>query len=142
MYVPLIAELVQSGPRPTYVSHITGHGMLKLMRAGAALTYRVTCLPEVPEVLAFLTAEAGLDAQAAYSTFNMGAGLALYCRAGEGERAVSAARARGLDALLAGGVEAGPRQVVLEPVGARFGGDQLALSGRHEAPQPPNSSVG
>ena len=35
---------------------------------------------------------------------------------------------RGLHALLAGRVEQGPRQVVLEPVGVRFAGDRLELS--------------
>jgi phosphoribosylformylglycinamidine cyclo-ligase len=85
-------------------------------------------LPEVPEVLAFLVAESGLDPHAAYSTFNMGSGFALYCRAGGGEEIVRVARELGLEALLAGRVEAGPRQVVLEPVGVRFGGEELELS--------------
>jgi phosphoribosylformylglycinamidine cyclo-ligase len=128
MYVPLIATLLESGPPPTYISHITGHGLLKLMRARAPLTYRVHALPAVPEVLELLVAEADLDAQAAYATFNMGAGLALFCRAGGGEAIVTAARDHGLDALLAGGVEAGPREVVLEPVGVRYAGEQLELS--------------
>ena len=128
-YVPLIAALLQSGAPLTYVSHITGHGLLKLMRAPAPLSYRVQRLPEVPEVLSLLVAEARLDAHAAYSTFNMGAGLAVYCRAGGAEQIISAARARGLPALLAGRVEPGPRQVQLEPVGVRFGGEELEVSG-------------
>ena len=136
LYVPLIAALLRSGMRPTYISHITGHGLLKLMRADAPLTYRVQRLPQVPEVLQLLVAEAGLDAHAAYSTFNMGAGLALYCRAGEGERAVRAAVDAGLHALVAGRVEAGPRQVVLEPVGVHFAGGELALSGPARAREP------
>jgi phosphoribosylformylglycinamidine cyclo-ligase len=127
-YVPLIAALLQSGAPLTYISHITGHGLLKLMRARAQLTYRVRRLPEVPEVLSFLVAQAGLDSHAAYSTFNMGSGLALYCRAGGGEAIVQLARAHGLRALLAGRVEAGTRQVLLEPVGVRFAGEELALS--------------
>ena len=40
------------------------------------------------------------------------------------------ANATGLGALLAGRVETGPRQVLLEPVGVRFGGDELELSAR------------
>ena len=127
-YVPLIAALLEAGTELTYVSHVTGHGLLKLMRAHAQLTYRVQRLPDVPEVLAFLVAESGLDPHAAYSTFNMGSGLALYCRAGGGEEIVRIARDLGLEALLAGRVEAGPRQVVLEPVGVRFGGEELELS--------------
>jgi phosphoribosylformylglycinamidine cyclo-ligase len=135
-YVPLIAALLESEVRLTYISHITGHGLLKLMRAPSSLTYRVQRLPQVPEVLAFLAAEAGLDAHAAYSTFNMGSGLALYCRAGYGEQIVGIASEQGLVALLGGCVESGPRQVLLESAGVRFAGEELELSTRARAVQP------
>jgi phosphoribosylformylglycinamidine cyclo-ligase len=128
MYVPLLAALLEQDVPLTYLSHITGHGLLKLMRAPKPLSYRIERLPETPEVLGFLVAEAGLDAHAAYSTFNMGAGYALYCGAGAGEAIVVTAARLGLHALLAGRVEQGPREVVLEPVGVRFDGDQLELS--------------
>ena len=116
------------GCRLTYLSHITGHGLLKLMRPQRELTYRIHSLPAVPPVLAFLAAQAGLDAAAAHSTLNMGAGFAVYCRPGGGARVVELAHELGLNALLAGAVEEGPRQVVLEPVGVTFAGDQLALA--------------
>jgi phosphoribosylformylglycinamidine cyclo-ligase len=128
MYVPLLAVLLEQDVPLTYISHITGHGLLKLMRPPKPLSYRIERLPETPEVLSFLATEAGLDAHAAYSTFNMGAGYALYCAAGAGEAIVATAAKLGLHALLAGRVEQGPRQVVLEPVGVRFDGDQLELS--------------
>jgi phosphoribosylformylglycinamidine cyclo-ligase len=135
-YVPLISDLLGCDVRLTYISHVTGHGLLKLMRASKPLTYRVRRLPDVPEVLELLVAEAGLDAHSAYSTFNMGSGLALYCRAGEGEKIVQAARRRDLQALIAGSVEAGPRQVLIEPAGVRFAGEELALSTGAQAQGP------
>ncbi len=135
MYVPLVAALIEDDVRLTYISHVTGHGLLKLMRPPAALTYRIERLPPVPAVLEFLVEEAGLDAQAAYSTFNMGSGYALYCAAGDGERVVAAATRLGLDALVAGRVEAGPRQVILEPIGVRFDGGQFELSAGVSDPQ-------
>ena len=46
----------------------------------------------------------------------------------ETEEIVRSARDLGFQALLAGQVEAGPRQVLLEPVGVRFGGEELELS--------------
>ena len=85
MYVPLVAALLESDVRLTYISHVTGHGLLKLMRPPRALRYRIERLPEVPAVLRFLVAQAGLDSNAAYSTFNMGVGYALYCAAGDGD---------------------------------------------------------
>ncbi len=132
MYVSLIAALLQDADvELTYLSHVTGHGLLKLMRPTKPLSYRIERLPAVPAVLSFLVEQAGMDAQAAYSTFNMGSGYAVYCRAGDGEKIVATAARLGLDALLAGRVEEGPRQVVLEPVGVRFAGDRLELSVDH-----------
>lgn len=129
IYVRLVAALMERGLEISYISHITGHGLLKLMRSPAQLTYRIAALPPVPAVLAFLAEQAGMDASAAYSTLNMGAGLALYCRPDMGEKAASIAGELGLSALCAGGVEAGPRQVILEPVGVRYGSEQMQLGG-------------
>jgi phosphoribosylformylglycinamidine cyclo-ligase len=127
MYVPLVAALLREGLALSYASHVTGHGLLKLMRPAKELTYRIESLPEVPEVLSFLVEQAGLDRHAAYSTFNMGAGYALYCAGGVGAELVRIADGLGLRALRAGRVEEGPRQVILEPVGVRFTGRELEL---------------
>jgi phosphoribosylformylglycinamidine cyclo-ligase len=128
MYAGLVAALLDAEVALTYISHVTGHGLLKLMRPTKALTYRIERLPAVPAVLAFLAEQAEMDDHTAYSTFNMGAGYALYCAAGSGERIVAIAEGLGLRAMLAGRVEQGPRQVILEPVGVRFDGSQLELS--------------
>lgn len=138
MYAPLVAAALERDLRLTYISHVTGHGLLKLMRPPKPLTYRIERLPDVPEVLAFLAEQAGLDAHAAYSTFNMGSGYALYCPAGGGEQLVGLAAELGLQAVLAGRVEQGPRQVLLEPLGVRFEDAELELSAGdpHPRPQP------
>ncbi|HVA20060.1 MAG TPA: AIR synthase-related protein [Solirubrobacteraceae bacterium] len=128
IYVPLIAAALEAQLPVSYLSHITGHGLLKLMRPARELTYRIERLPPVPAVLAFLVEQAGLEPHAAYSTFNMGAGFALYCAPGVGERLLELAGGLGLRAMLAGHVEEGPRQVILEPVGVRFAGNELELS--------------
>jgi phosphoribosylformylglycinamidine cyclo-ligase len=129
MYVGLVAALLERRLPLHYISHITGHGLLKLMRPSQrALTYRIERLPPVPAVLSFLVEQARLDAHAAYSTFNMGSGYALYCAPGAGEAIVAVAEGLGLSALVAGRVEEGPRQVILEPVGVHFSGDELELA--------------
>ena len=128
MYVGLVGALIEEGVPLTYLSHITGHGMLKLMRPTRPLSYRIERLPQVPAVLDFLVNEAALSQSAAYSTFNMGVGFALYCPPGHGEAIVQAAGRLGLQAEVSGQVEEGPRQVVLEPVGVRYESDQLELS--------------
>jgi phosphoribosylformylglycinamidine cyclo-ligase len=128
MYVGLVAALLADELPLRYISHITGHGLLKLMRPPQALTYRIERLPRVPAVLSFLVERARLDAHAAYSTFNMGSGYALYCAPGVGDAIAAIAEGLGLSALVAGRVEEGPRQVILEPVGVRFAGEELDLA--------------
>jgi phosphoribosylformylglycinamidine cyclo-ligase len=128
MYAPLVAAALEADLPITYISHVTGHGLLKLMRPERPLTYRIERLPLVPPVLSFLASEAGLDDHAAYSTFNMGAGYALYCKPGFGDSIASLAADLGRAAIVAGRVEEGPRQVILEPVGVRFAGSELELS--------------
>jgi len=128
IYVPLVARLHELKLQVHYYSHITGHGLLKLMRPRRELTYRIEVLPEVPEVLEFIAERSGMDAAESHSTLNMGTGWAVYCAAGSGERVVAAARELGLTALLAGQVEAGPRQVILQPVAVTLSGEQLELS--------------
>lgn len=128
MYVPLVRELLAADAGVHYLSHITGHGFLKLMRPKRDLTYRITAVPDVPEVLAFMVEQAQMSDHDAYSTFNMGAGFAVYCAAGSGERVARIAGDLGLPALVAGRVEDGPRQVVVEPVGVTFAGDEMDLT--------------
>jgi phosphoribosylformylglycinamidine cyclo-ligase len=130
MYVSLVATLLERDLPVTYLSHITGHGLLKLMRAQRELTYRIERLPEVPPVLSFMVAQAGLEQAAAYSTLNMGAGYAVYCERGSGEEVVRAARDVGLSAIVAGCVESGPRRVMLDPVGVIFGSEKLELTAK------------
>jgi len=128
MYVPLLEAVIDAGVELTYISHITGHGLLKLMRPTKELTYRIERLPSVPPVLSFLVEQAGLDAAAAYSTFNMGCGYAFYCPAGSGGQIVEIAKRLSLEAAVSGHVEEGTRQVILEPVDVRFAGERLELS--------------
>jgi phosphoribosylformylglycinamidine cyclo-ligase len=131
LYAPLVAAILERGLELSYISHVTGHGLLKLMRPRRPLRYRIERLPEVPEVLSFLVARAGLDARAAYSTFNMGAGYALYCRAPHAQQIVTLATELGYRAEIAGRVEEGPREVLLEPVDVRYSDRELELSAPH-----------
>jgi phosphoribosylformylglycinamidine cyclo-ligase len=128
LYVGLVRELLAQGLPVTYLSHITGHGLLKLMRPRAQLTYRIGELPPVPEALAYIVEASGMDAPTAYSTLNMGSGFAVYCRGGHGVEVSGLAQAHGYDAVIAGAVEQGPRRVILESVGVSYQDEDLNLS--------------
>jgi phosphoribosylformylglycinamidine cyclo-ligase len=130
VYVGLVRALLEADVDVHYLSHITGHGLLKLMRPRRELTYEIASLPEVPEVLAFLAEQSRMSPAEAYSTLNMGCGFAVYCGGGAGESVVEIAAGLGLGARVAGTVSEGPRRVILEPVGVRFGSDDMDLAPR------------
>jgi len=130
IYARLVEALITSDVPVHYLSHITGHGLLKLMRPARDLTYRITSLPEVPEVLEFLVEQAEMSPSAAYCTFNMGCGYAVYCPPGAGQEVVDIAGRLKLGAHVAGVVEDGPRRVILEPNGVTYDADALDLTPR------------
>jgi phosphoribosylformylglycinamidine cyclo-ligase len=127
LYAPLTEALHRAGLTPHYAANVTGHGWRKLLRHPKPLRYVVDRIPEVPAVLRFIQREAGLDDHEAYGTLNMGAGFALYMAAADAARTVEVAAGCGLRALVAGRVEAGPKELRIEPLGLHYAGDELQL---------------
>jgi len=127
LYSPVTEALYKAGVTPHYCANITGHGWRKLLRHPAQLTYRVHSVPRVPPVLQFIQQHAQHDDREAYSTLNMGAGFALFVDAKDAQKAVDVARACGVEAIIAGQVEDGLKQLLIEPLSIRFGDDDLKL---------------
>ena len=127
LYSPVTEALARAGITPKYCANVTGHGWRKLMRHPKALTYRITAVPDKTAILAYIQKACQMDDHEAYGTLNMGAGFALYLPADQAERAVEVARSVGIDALVAGRVEEGPKRVVIEPLGVEFSGEELQL---------------
>jgi phosphoribosylformylglycinamidine cyclo-ligase len=127
LYSPVTEALHHTGIALHYAANITGHGWRKLLRHPAALTYRIETLPPVPPVLDFIRHHAGLGDDEAYGTLNMGAGFALFVADHDADRVVEIAARQGVAALKAGRVEAGPKQLLIGPLGLHFAGEALAL---------------
>jgi phosphoribosylformylglycinamidine cyclo-ligase len=127
LYSPVTEALYRAGIVPHYAANITGHGWRKLLRHPAMHRYRIHTVPEVPPVLRFIQQHAQQDDREAYSTLNMGAGFALFVRAQDAQRTVEVARSQGVHALVAGAVETGPKELLIEPLNIRFGNDDLQL---------------
>ena len=127
LYSPVSEALARQGIHPRYCVNITGHGWRKLLRHPAAYTYRVHTIPPVPPVLSHIQQVAGLDDHEAYSTLNMGAGFAYFVEPEQAQEVVRVARDCGIGAWVAGQVEAGPKQLLIEPLGLRYGADDLQL---------------
>jgi len=127
IYAGLVADVFEAGVDVHYLVNITGHGWRKLMRARRDLTYRLVEVPPVTPLFRFMTAWAGLSAEESYGNLNMGAGFAVYVPERDAEAVVAVAARHGLAAWVAGRVEDGPREVVVEPVGATFVGETLGV---------------
>lgn len=127
LYSPVTEALAQAGIEMRYCANITGHGWRKLLRHPSTLTYRIHTVPPVPPVLSFIQLHAHHDDREAYSTLNMGAGFALFVKAEDAQRTVEVAQAAGVPAWLAGQVEAGAKEVIIEPIGVSFGNEDLQL---------------
>jgi phosphoribosylformylglycinamidine cyclo-ligase len=79
----------------------------------------------VPPVLDFIRQKAGIDDREAYGTLNMGAGFALFVAPDDAQRTIDVARGCGIDGQVAGTVERGDKQVVIEPLGLTFAAREL-----------------
>ncbi|MBX3600966.1 MAG: phosphoribosylformylglycinamidine cyclo-ligase [Rubrivivax sp.] len=127
LYSPVTEALWAAGVPVHYAANITGHGWRKLLRHPGAFTYRVHTLPPVPPVLRFIQQQARQDDEEAYATLNMGAGFALFVPAAQAGRCAEVARGCGVAAWVAGRVEAGPKRLLIEPLGVSWGDDALQL---------------
>jgi phosphoribosylformylglycinamidine cyclo-ligase len=127
LYSPVTEALYKAGIVPRYCANITGHGWRKLLRHPAQHRYRIHTVPEVTPVLKFIQQHAHQDDREAYSTFNMGAGFALFVKAEDAQRTADVAQAMGVKAWVCGAIEAGPKELLIEPLGIHFGTDDLQL---------------
>ena len=125
IYARLVEQLFANDVPVHYMSNITGHGLRKVMRADRDFTYRVTKLPQVDELFAFIGEQMSLDEAEMYGTFNMGCGFAIYSP--DGQAVVRQAQRAGYEAWIGGKVESGPRQVIVEPIDVTYKSDALNL---------------
>ncbi|MBW8829520.1 MAG: phosphoribosylformylglycinamidine cyclo-ligase [Burkholderiales bacterium] len=127
LYSPVTEALYEAGITPHYCANITGHGWRKLLRHPATHTYRIHTVPEVTPVLKFIQEHARQDDKEAYSTLNMGAGFALFVKAADAQRTVEVAKSQGVEAIVAGQIEAGQKKLIIEPLNIEFGDEALQL---------------
>jgi phosphoribosylformylglycinamidine cyclo-ligase len=127
LYVPVTEALFAAGIVPHYAANITGHGWRKIMRHPGDFTYRIHTLPKVPPVLSFIQQHAAIDDREAYGSLNMGAGFAFYVAPEAADEVVRLAASVGVQGWVAGRVEAGRKQVIVEPLNLVYAADDLHL---------------
>lgn len=127
IYAKLQRAIFERGVDIHYMSHITGHGWRKLMRAKNDVTHMIHTLPPVQEEFLLMQRAATLKDEDMYATFNMGAGFAFWVPEHHVVDVQEAAESLGLKSWDAGVVEEGPKQVIIKPKGIIFSQDSLQI---------------
>lgn len=127
IYAQVIKTLFDKRIDIHYISNITGHGWKKIMRHSKRLTYKITKIPKVPPVLEFIVKKASLNSREAYTTFNMGAGFAVFVSEKDVEKTLSISKKVGIKAYVCGVVEKGPKRVVINPLNIVYESESLNL---------------
>lgn len=127
IYAKLVGELFKNNVHIHYMANITGHGWRKLMRHKKELTYKITSLPPVPEVLSFIKEKAEMSDEEAYGNLNMGAGFAVFVPKEQIQTVLDTAEKQRIAVYHAGEVQRGPKQVVIEPLNITFASESLQV---------------
>ncbi|MEV4315851.1 AIR synthase-related protein [Actinocrispum sp. NPDC049592] len=128
LYPAFVRGVLDSSVHPRFLNPITGHGLLKMMRANTNVRYVIERVPEVPEVLDFLAQQTGMQPAASYATLNMGFGYVAVVAADDADQTVEIAQQNGYDAFVAGEVVAGDRSVSVPSLGIEYKGEEFAVS--------------
>ncbi|MCA1691901.1 MAG: phosphoribosylformylglycinamidine cyclo-ligase [Actinobacteria bacterium] len=104
--------------------HISGGGLLNVLRLAAPVGYRLDSLPEPPAVFELIRSSGDVPLAELYSTFNMGIGLCVVVPEEAADAALAAVAAAGEQASVIGRVVEGPdRRVELPAMGLVGRGD-------------------
>jgi phosphoribosylformylglycinamidine cyclo-ligase len=129
IYVPVIKDCILNGIKLHYISHITGHGWRKIMRAAEPFSYIVENIFDPLPIFAFLQQQSGLDDKEMYATFNMGAGFAIYVSPGDADKVLKICKKNNIKAINAGYLkkEGDRKKLSIIPKGIEYGGESLAV---------------
>lgn len=128
LYGKFVQEALDAGIEIKRLENMTGHGWRKIMRGEKDLTYRMTqTAPEMP-IFDFLQEQYGVSDEEMYRIYNMGAGFAAYVKPEYVQPLSDIATDLGFEgAWDAGRVEAGPKQVIIEPFDIVLAGTTMAV---------------
>jgi phosphoribosylformylglycinamidine cyclo-ligase len=124
IYVPAIRALLASHPEAVHgLAHITGDGLLNLLRLNPDVGYELPDLPAPPPIFGLIEREGSLGAAQMYEAFNMGTGFCCMVDAGEAGAALSTLRRHYPDARVIGQVSAQAGTVLVPGAGITGGPD-------------------
>ncbi|MFQ5898551.1 MAG: phosphoribosylformylglycinamidine cyclo-ligase [Candidatus Methylomirabilia bacterium] len=118
IYARGVVEVLKSGVDVKALVHITGDGLLNLLRVESDIGYVIHSLPETPPIFKIIQSEANVSVQEMFRVFNMGIGFCLVVshRGDHVERARAILRRHDADCDEIGRAVRSPQEaVVVEP---------------------------
>jgi phosphoribosylformylglycinamidine cyclo-ligase len=103
IYVREVMALLDAGVAVRALAHITGDGLLNLLRVDApGIGFELDALPAPPALFERIAALGGIDGAEMYTTFNMGVGFCAVVSPGEVDRAIALVGDQGTRASVVG----------------------------------------
>jgi phosphoribosylformylglycinamidine cyclo-ligase len=115
--VRAVLDLLRSGARVHGLAHITGGGLLNLLRLNERAGFAVEDPLPVPPVIELVRERGGVSAAEAWEVFNMGCGFCVVVPAADASSAADLLRARHPGTSIIGEVTADPGVVALPGAG-------------------------
>jgi phosphoribosylformylglycinamidine cyclo-ligase len=128
LYVRAVLELLRSDIPVHGLAHITGGGVLNLLRLGSGVGYEIDAPLPVPPVFELIARRGGIDAAEMQKVFNMGCGFVAVVPAERTATATELLSRRHPGSAPIGRVTGEAGQVALPTLGLRGDADGLAAS--------------
>ena len=117
IYVPEVLAMLEAGVPIHGLAHISGDGLLNLLRLDADAAYRLDALPPPPPVFEIIRREGNVSLPEMHRVFNMGVGFCVVTPKASAGAALEAIASAGGEAQVIGAVEEGKRRVLLTAEG-------------------------
>jgi len=127
IYAKLFQNLFKGGVDIHYLSNITGHGLRKIMRARGNFNYNIEKIFEPQEVFGIIQKYAELSDYEMYQTYNMGMDYAVFVSPADVAKTLEIIKTTGFEAIDAGTVQSGPKQVIIKPKNLVYTSETLDL---------------
>ena len=125
IYVRAVLELLESDVPVHGLAHITGDGLLNLLRLHAPVGYVIDAPLPVPPICELVCLRGAIEPAEAYEVFNMGCGFVCVVPAGDAEAAVATLGRRHPGAAVIGHVSDHEGRIEVPPLG--LAGDRDGL---------------
>jgi len=116
IYVPEVMEMLKEGLNLKVMAHITGKGLLNLLRVGGGFGYLIENIPQPPAIFNLIQKYGEISDEEMYKVYNMGIGFCLVLPKEEADKALTIAEKHNTKGWVLGKAVKDPeRRLILKP---------------------------